>query len=68
MQDLFGGTDKDGKRYGIYVEKMKKKDLWVYTIKLAFLEEVGRLQRGNKIIKQDMQGSQLPSSQLLHAV
>jgi hypothetical protein len=25
LQNLFGGTDKDGKRYGVYVEKMKKK-------------------------------------------
>lgn len=56
-QNLFGGTDKDGNRYGVYVEKMKRKDLWVYTIKLAFLEEVGRLESGNKLVKQNMQGN-----------
>ena len=25
LQNLFGSTDKDGKRYGVYVEKMKSK-------------------------------------------
>jgi hypothetical protein len=55
LQSLFGGTDKDGKRYGVYVEKMKRKGLWVYTIKMAFLEEVGRLESGNKLVKQNMQ-------------
>ena len=55
LQNLFGGTDKDGKRYGVYVEKMKRKDLWVYTIKWAFIEEVGRLESGNKLVKQNMQ-------------
>jgi hypothetical protein len=45
LQNLFGGTDKDGKRYGVYVEKMKKKGLWVYTIRGAFIEEVGRLEK-----------------------
>ena len=55
LQNLFGGTDKDGKRFGVYVEKMMRKDLWVYTIKMAFLEEVGRLESGNKLVKQNMQ-------------
>jgi DNA repair exonuclease SbcCD ATPase subunit len=51
LQNLFGGTDKDGKRYGVYVEKLKKKGLWVYTIRGAFIEEVGRLDQN----KQNMQ-------------
>ena len=50
LQNLFGGTDKDGKRFGVYVEKMMRKDLWVYTIKMVFLEEVGRLESGNKLV------------------
>ena len=55
LQNLFGGIDKDGKRYGIYVEKLKKKGVWIYTTKWGFMEEVGRLESGNKLVKQNMQ-------------
>jgi hypothetical protein len=55
LQNLFGGTDKDGKRFGVYVEKMIRKGLCVYTIKGAFIEEVGLFESGNKLVKQNMQ-------------
>jgi len=42
LQNIFSGTDKDGNRYGVYVEKKGGKD-WLYTIKGTFIEEVGRL-------------------------
>jgi len=42
LQNIFSGTDKDGNRCGVYVEKKGHKR-WLYTIKGAFIEEVRRL-------------------------
>jgi hypothetical protein len=42
LQNIFSGTDTDGNRYGVYVEKKGGKD-WLYTIKGTFMGEVGRL-------------------------
>jgi hypothetical protein len=52
LQDIFSGNDSEGNRFGVYVEK-KSKDLWIYTIKGLFIEEVGRLDkaRQNKLSK-----------------
>jgi hypothetical protein len=36
---LFNGKDREGKKYGVYVEK--KNDRWVYTLNGAFSELVG---------------------------
>jgi hypothetical protein len=52
LQDIFSGTDSESNRFGVYVEK-KSKELWVYTIKGLFIEEVGRLDkdRQNRLSK-----------------
>ena len=42
LQSIFSGTDNEGNRYGVYVEKKGGKD-WLYTIRGTFIEEVGRL-------------------------
>lgn len=47
LQNIFSGTDKDGNRYGVYVEKKGGKS-WLYTIKGTFIEEVGQLKAGSK--------------------
>jgi DNA invertase Pin-like site-specific DNA recombinase len=49
LQNIFSGTDNEGNRFGVYVEK-KSKDLWIYTIKGLFIDEVGRLEK----VKQNM--------------
>jgi len=47
LQKIFSGTDKDGNRYGVYVEKKDGKS-WLYTIKGTFIEEVGQLKAESK--------------------
>lgn len=54
LQNIFSGTDKDGNRYGVYVEKKGNKD-WLYTIKGTFIEEVGRLKARPKKASTNMQ-------------
>jgi hypothetical protein len=47
LQNIFSGTDTDGNRYGVYVEKKARKS-WLYTIKGTFIEEVGQLKAVSK--------------------
>ena len=53
LQNIFNGTDNDGKRFGVYVER-KGKGSWLYTIKGMFIEEVGRLNSPTRNDKQNM--------------
>jgi hypothetical protein len=53
LQNIFSGTDKDGKRSGVYVEK-KWKNSWLYTLRGNFIEQVGRVQVKSRKIKQNM--------------
>jgi hypothetical protein len=58
LQNIFSGTDTDGKRFGVYVEK-KSKDVWIYQVKGVLIDEVGRLRVDRKKPEQIMRSTRV---------